>query len=614
MPRKTYHHALPIGTTIENYEITDVLGAGGFGITYKGHDNDLNCAVAIKEYLPTSLAIRRPDGTTVIAKSDVDTTNYEYGLKRFMDEARTLALFKEPNIVRVFRFFRTNGTAYLVMEYEDGQALSAFLRKQNKPLSEDQIKAIIIPILDGLRAIHAQHYLHRDIKPGNIYLRKNGSPVLLDFGAARQALVGQSQSLTGIVTPGYGPFEQYNTRGKQGPWTDLYAIGATMYRCVTNKMPPDAPDRIAALQENEPDPILPAIEAGQGRYSEEFLQTIDWMLSPNPKKRPQSVKEVLDSLVPDRVSDKPQKIYNDNSEEPTQVSGTSTRKVAFSIPFLKITVVAAVLLISSFAVKHFWPVIAPNASAIIEKKPLITTKIDNKTKTKSPIKKSPATTMLDQAKVLFNKKDNKAAIELLRKLAEKGNAEAQMLLGNAYFRGTGINKSPEEAVYWYRKAAKQGHTQAQTNLGVMHKFGWGTKKNTTKAVKWFHKAARHNNGQAQNYLGNMYFSGDSVAQDVPRAIKFYRKAAKNGDLKAQVSLGNIYYQGKDLPKSYSTAAAWYTTAARHGNAQAQINLAFMFEKGLGVRKNPQKAIYWYREALKNGHKKARAGLHRLHAG
>lgn len=612
MPRKIYHHALPIGTTIENYEITDILGAGGFGITYKGHDNDLNCAVAIKEYLPASLAIRRPDGTTVIAKSDVDTTNYEYGLKRFMDEARTLALFKEPNIVRVFRFFRANGTAYLVMEYEDGQALSAFLRKQKKPLSEDQIKAIIIPILDGLRAVHAQHYLHRDIKPGNIYLRKNGSPVLLDFGSARQALVGQSQSLTGVVTPGYGPFEQYNTRGKQGPWTDLYAIGATMYRCVTNKMPPDAPDRIAALQENEPDPILPAVEAGKGRYSEKFLRTIDWMLSPNLKNRPQSVKEALDSLVPDRVSDKPQTIYNDGSEEPTRISGTPTRKVAFSFPLLKIAIVVAVLLVSGFAVKYFWPVIQPSTSS--DKKPVVTTKTDDKSKTRPHIRKSPATTLLDKAKTLFNKKDNKAAITILRKLAAKGNAEAQMLLGNAYFRGTGINKSREEAVHWYRKAAKQGHAQAQTNLAVMHKFGWGTRKNTTKALKWFHKATRRGNGQAQNYLANMYFAGDGVAQDVPRAIVFYRKAAKNGDAKAQISLGNIYYQGKDLPKSYSTAAAWYTSAARRGNARAQANLAHMFEKGLGVRKNPQKAIYWYRQALNNGHKKARAGLRRLKAG
>jgi serine/threonine protein kinase len=614
MSRKTYHHALPIGTTIENYEITDVLGAGGFGITYKGHDNDLNCAVAIKEYLPTSLAIRRPDGTTVIAKSDVDTTNYEYGLKRFMDEARTLALFKEPNIVRVFRFFRANGTAYLVMEYEDGQALSVFLRMQSKPLSEDQIKAIIIPILDGLRAVHAQHYLHRDIKPGNIYLRKTGSPVLLDFGAARQALVGQSQSLTGVVTPGYGPFEQYNTRGKQGPWTDLYAIGATMYRCVTNKMPPDAPDRIAALQENEPDPILPAVEAGKGRYSEEFLRTIDWMLSPNLRKRPQSVKEALDSLVPDRSSDKPQAIYNDNSEEPTRISGAPTRKVTFSIPFLKIAVVAAVLLVSGFAVKHFWPIIQTNTSINSDKKSVVASKTDDKSKTKPLIRNPPATTMLDKAKTLFTKKDNKAAVELLRKLAANGNAEAQMLLGNAYFRGTGIDKNHEEALYWYRKAAKQGYAQAQTNLGVMHKFGWGTKKNTTKAVKWFHKAARHNNGQAQNYLGNMYFAGDGVGQDVSRAIVFYRRAAKNGDPKAQISLGNIYFQGKNLPRSYATAAAWYTSAARHGNAQAQANLAYMFEKGLGVRKNPQKAIYWYRKALNNGHKKARAGLHRLHAG
>src|SRR5712692_4493929 len=201
---ETYHGALPVGSHIESYEIAGVLGIGGFGITYKGYDHSLHCDVAIKEYLPHGLAFRTGDGTTVIPKSDNDKKSYDYGLKRFLEEARILAKFKERSIVRVSRFLEINGTAYLIMDYEDGESLAEYLQKSGV-LMEAEIRAIILPILEGLSAVHEKDFLHRDIKPGNIYLRKDGPPVLLDFGAARQALSERTQALTGMVTPGYAP-------------------------------------------------------------------------------------------------------------------------------------------------------------------------------------------------------------------------------------------------------------------------------------------------------------------------------------------------------------------------------------------------------------------------
>ncbi len=293
----TYHHALAPGTRIESYEVNHVLGVGGFGVTYRAFDHSLQRQVAMKEYLPTGLAVRTPDGTTVGPKSDIDVENYEYGLKRFLDEARTLARFREPHIVRVIRYLEAHGTAYFVMDYEDGQPLSKRLKKA-VTLSEAEILSVILPILRSLRAVHAQQFLHRDIKPGNIYVRKDGSPVLLDFGSARQALGEQSRAMTGMVTPGYAPFEQYFTKGKQGPATDLYGLGATMYHCVTGEPPVASTERIAAIQDGEPDPIGALDDRVKNNYSAPFLHTLMWMLEPNARHRPQTVDQALVALEP----------------------------------------------------------------------------------------------------------------------------------------------------------------------------------------------------------------------------------------------------------------------------------------------------------------------------
>lgn len=201
----------------------------------------------------------RPTARPSFPRSEHDRKYYAYGLQRFLEEARVLAKFKERSIVRLSRFLEANGTGYLIMDYEEGESLAERLRGAGV-LEEAELCAIAIPILEGLRAVHAKNFLHRDIKPGNIFIRRDGSPVLLDFGAARQVLGEQTRTLTGMVTPGYAPVEQYGARGKQGPWTDLYALGATLYHCVSGKAPVEAPDRIAALQGGEPDPLTPAAE------------------------------------------------------------------------------------------------------------------------------------------------------------------------------------------------------------------------------------------------------------------------------------------------------------------------------------------------------------------
>jgi serine/threonine protein kinase len=291
----TYQHALPTGTRIQSYEVQQVLGIGGFGITYRAYDRTLERLVAIKEYLPTGLAVRTNDGTTVVPKSEGDSQDYRYGLKRFLDEARTLARFNERSIVRVISYMEAHGTAYFVMDYEEGECLDARL-KSEITLDQDEIINILAPILRGLRVVHSQNFLHRDIKPLNIYLRRDGSPVLLDFGAARQALGEQSRAITRMVTPGYAPFEQYLTDGKQGPWSDIYGIGATLYQCAVGVAPMAATERVAAKHDGTPDPIRQVAETLKRKYSAGFVDAMVWMLEPMARDRPQTVDEVLAAL------------------------------------------------------------------------------------------------------------------------------------------------------------------------------------------------------------------------------------------------------------------------------------------------------------------------------
>ncbi|MCH8202151.1 MAG: peptidoglycan-binding protein [Proteobacteria bacterium] len=274
-------HALPRGYRFEEYEVVRVLGSGGFGITYLAFDDNLDKAVAIKEYLPSDLAIRH--ASTVIPRSSSDENDFQWGLERFLDEAKTLARFKHDNIIQVHRFFRAHGTAYIVMEYAEGATLSKKLVTHG-PYGESELKDMLLPIIDGLKKVHAAEYLHRDIKPGNIIIRVDGTPVLIDFGAARQAIGARSRSVTSIISPGYAPIEQYASKGNQGAWTDIYALGAVAYKCITGNTPIDAAERVLE------DDLKPLAETMPPGYSDEFLRAIDAALQVNVKDRPKTLR------------------------------------------------------------------------------------------------------------------------------------------------------------------------------------------------------------------------------------------------------------------------------------------------------------------------------------
>ncbi len=287
---RQYRDALPEGCDLLWYRIREVLGQGTFGITYLAEDLSDGRSVAIKEYLPPQVA-RRGEEQALQPLSEVLFDDYASGLGRFIAEAENLYRFDHPHIVRVVDLFEANNTAYLVMAYEDGENLQSILSRR-ATLSEHEILRILFPLLEALQALHDQQFAHRDVKPSNIFIRHNGSPVLLDFGSARQIAPSEAHTLTNLVSPGYAPIEQYSSSPeKQGPWTDIYALGATLYRAVTGVIPAQATARAEALVHGGTDPHVPASEAASGLYSAGLLEAIDWALQFRSQDRPQSIED-----------------------------------------------------------------------------------------------------------------------------------------------------------------------------------------------------------------------------------------------------------------------------------------------------------------------------------
>ena len=285
--------ALPVGTVVRGYRLLDVLGSGGFGVTYMAEDSEGGERVAVKEYLPVQFAVR--EGTSVHPKSEASREDFEWGLDRFLSEAGMLTRFRHPNIVRVKGYFEANNTAYIVMEYEEGEPLDKLLDRRGK-LTEAQLKRVLLPIADGLRQVHARGVWHRDVKPANIFVRRSDeSPVLLDFGAARNALGARSASMTAIVSPPYAPPEQYDSRGELGAYTDIYALSALCWRAIMGEFPEEAPYRQRLASRGE-DPIALLAETPLPGYSPALLHAVDWGLRLYGDERPQSVAEWLDAM------------------------------------------------------------------------------------------------------------------------------------------------------------------------------------------------------------------------------------------------------------------------------------------------------------------------------
>jgi serine/threonine protein kinase len=292
---------LPKRSRVQEFEIEELLGEGGFSIVYRVRDTLLGRTVALKEYLPASLARRGP-GDIVAPRSARHEATFQLGLRSFINEAQLLASFDHPSLVKVYRFWEQNGTAYMVMPLYEGQTLIDWLRARNAPAGEAWLRALLTPLLDALELMHGNHCYHRDIAPDTVLLldpARAGAgstlayddaphPVLLDFGAARRVIGDATQALTAILKPGFAPIEQYSEtkHSRQGPWTDIYALCALLYHAVTGRKPIPSVGRLLH------DELVPAATAARGRCSAAFLRTIDLGMAVKPQDRPQSVREL----------------------------------------------------------------------------------------------------------------------------------------------------------------------------------------------------------------------------------------------------------------------------------------------------------------------------------
>ncbi len=292
-PQPVTGNALPVGSYLGEFELLGVVGEGGFGIVYRAWDHSLKRQVAIKEYLPSSLAWRN-GGAAIAMRTPKDRDAFDAGLVSFVKEAQMLAQFDHPSLVKVYRFWEANGSAYMVMPYYEGRTLRQELRERREPVDEATLLGWLGPIADALAVIHAEHWYHRDIAPDNVLLLAGSQrPLLLDFGAARRVIGDMTQALTVILKPGYAPVEQYaEIPGmKQGPWTDLYALGGVAHLAVRGRTPPPSLGRLV----NDSYEPLAGSELAQ-RYSPALLAAIDHSLTVRPEQRTQTVAQLKAEL------------------------------------------------------------------------------------------------------------------------------------------------------------------------------------------------------------------------------------------------------------------------------------------------------------------------------
>ncbi len=283
------NYPLQSGYQLLNYRIDRLLSRGGFSLVYRALDES-GVTVAIKEYLPSGLALRE-QGDVIHATSADNIALFRHGMRCFFEEGRALARIVHPNVVRVLNFFRANETVYLVMQYERGRTLQEQIQTYKHAISENFIRHIFGHLLNGLREVHTHRLLHLDIKPANIYIRLDKSPLLLDFGAVRQTLIVDDRRVKPMYTPGFAPPEQYRNHDLLGPWSDIYSVGASMFSCLAGHAPQAADGRM------KNDKLESAKKLWGGRFSDGLLEIIDWCLQLEHTDRPQSVFSLQKSLL-----------------------------------------------------------------------------------------------------------------------------------------------------------------------------------------------------------------------------------------------------------------------------------------------------------------------------
>ena len=637
----TDSQALPPGTRLHEFVIERVLGAGGFGITYLARDVSLNRQVVIKENLPTQFAWRETATGTVRPRhtSGGDADDYEWSMNNFLREAETLASLDHHGIVRVLRKFEANGTAYFVMPFVDGVALDTLIeerRSKNSPFSEQELRGLLERMLDALAYLHDRGIYHRDIKPGNILISNEGVPALIDFGSARQRL--SERSMTVIESPGYTPFEQLQSRGNVGPWSDLYALGGTLCKAITGMTPPKATDRMIG----DPWVGLAAGNPAHSPFSDGFLQAIDRSMAVDPSQRWQDARQ-----------------WQHRLQTGTAKKSSSTQSVPHvsawdeSDPATEGSIDSGGIASGDTAAPTLWnPTTAVNLSVLFT--PAFGTFLharNSKTLGHSAKEKSGMYLfygmvavgffgMLFAGSLRYFVSFNllllsvwyftlaKEQINLVD--ATFGKNYSQKSFGKPLFVGIGClvaalifveglhslgRGGSEPVVAGEDSATDAGEVTEKAedpvdlfNRGVAYANGDGVTEDLAEAVKCYRKAADLGYSDAMNNLGLCYEKGEGVSLDYVQAVSWYRKAADQGSAVAQCNLGLAYVSGVGISKNLETAMVWFRNSATQGYSKAQYMLGLGFAGGEGVSKDMAEAVKWYRKAAEQGDAAAQMNL------
>ena len=525
-------HQLRPGTLLRGrYLIGRALGQGGFGITYIGRDTTLDVRVAIKEYYPNGYSNRNHEVTDTVSITASDTGFYEKGKAQFLREAKTLARFyEEPGIVSVHDFFEENNTAYIVMEYLDGITLKKLV-ESGKHFSCDELFTVMKPLITALNKVHAQGIIHRDISPDNIILLADKKIKLLDFGAARE--VGGDKSLSVMLKPGYAPEEQYRSKGKQGPWTDVYALCATMYFCLTGVKPDESVERAMNPDSKlkRPSELGAVITAAQE-------SVILHGMNVHAAGRYQSMKELHDALCAAEKKSKPKPEPNPKKKpEPKPNPEPKPPRPKWWI---------AVLLAAVVLTAGAWILLKGNPDSeragqttlpAVSETPLPTETLAPEETTAASVPET-----VEEAKPETVEEAKPETVEEVK---------------------------PETVEERYLKAAEAGDTAAMSNLGTLYYQGNGVVQDYQQALKWFLEAERGGNTDVQYILGYMYEMGFGTDKDLSQANAWYQKAADNGDTDAAARLAAL--QAAEKTNGLLTGE-WGNTEAIHNGTTAAFYL------------------------------------------
>jgi serine/threonine protein kinase/TPR repeat protein len=634
-------NALKLGSKLESFVIEEILGAGGFGITYKAYAEHLGAYVAIKEFFPVDNAVRK-DNVTVAPRSNKDQEFFQYGLDAFKEEARTLAHFAgHPNIVHVYHYLKANGTAYMVMQYEQGQTFGQWLQTHPTP-SQDQLLTLFIPVLDGLREVHKQNYLHRDIKPDNIYIRSDGRPLLIDFGSARQTLGSRSRSLAIVLSEGYAPTEQYSRNGDLGSWTDIYAIGASLYYAVrysqTHEHPPAATERSYAKMQGQPDPREPAINIGRSRYSANFLQAIDWALACMPKDRPQTVQDFQ------RVLLKEWSRYEQEQERPTPppppapppiAPKTNKGLVWLSTGAAILTLLGAGLFICQMQQRHITELqqqqttvndITTDANKRLSAQQASTGALSAVTQVQSVI--ADTEKALEQAQNAVE--EIKAAGE---QVSTAGGQGQDQVVADALIKAQSHTDIAREAVQQVQSqltiaqnAATEAQKSAENGMPAEAMSYKGAAAGAAEQATFQKKVAEDAAIKAREQMDIAERAAVSIARTQPAyssapasppvavqpaAMPAYVQAApaqQVPSLQGDIEVAKAAYANED----YATAFRHYHVLASGGDVEVLNTLGVMYEQGKGVSQNYREAKTWYQQAAERGYGPAQKNMGRLY--